>query len=316
MRIDANQAAAFLKENDDYLILMHASPDGDTLGCGSALCIALQRLGKRAKAVCPDEIPHRFDYLFRSIEKQDFEPKTVVCVDVADTKLLGEMRSAGDTAELAIDHHDSHKDFAKRIFLDSGSAACCELIYAVIKELGVPFDKEIANCVYTGIATDTGCFKYSNVTPETHNIAAEMIQYGAEFSAINYAMFVVKTPGRIKLEQETLKNIQYFADGRVAVVTAPLTLIKSISDIDNDDIGALVNLSREIAGVEVGICVKEKKPGIFKASLRTSDNVNAAKIAQKFGGGGHERAAGCSFENTTMEQAVETIAKAGVEALL
>lgn len=315
MRIDAKAAAAFLKENDDYLILMHASPDGDTLGSGSALCIALQRLGKRAKAVCPEEIPHRFDYLFKAVEQPEFEHKNVVCVDIADTKLLAEMKKVGDTAELAIDHHASHKDYAKREFVEPESAACCELVYAVIKELGVAIDKDIASCLYTGIATDTGCFKFSNVTPRTHEIAAEMIANGADFSAINYAMFVVKTQGRIKLEQETLKNMQFLADGKIAVITAPLSLINSIPDIDTDDIGALANIPREIAGVEIGICVKEKKAGVFKASLRTSDNFDAAEIARRFGGGGHARASGCSFNGTTMEKAVESIVKASVEAV-
>ena len=315
MRIDAKQAAAFLRENDDFLILMHASPDGDTLGSGSALCIALQKLGKRAKAVCPDEIPQRFDYLFKAIEPMDFEHKNVVCVDIADTKLLAEMKKVGETAELAIDHHSSHVDFAKRNFVEEESAANCELIYAVIKELGAAIDKDIASCLYTGIATDTGCFKFSNVTPRTHSIAAEMIANGADFGAINYAMFVVKTQGRIKLEQETLKNIRFFADGKIAVLTAPLALIDSLPDIDTDDIGALANLPREIAGVEIGVCVKEKKAGVFKASLRSSDNFDVAEIAQRFGGGGHARAAGCSFGGITMEKAVENIVKACVEAV-
>lgn len=315
MRIDIKTAVDFLRENDDYLILMHASPDGDTLGSGSALCLALQKLGKRAKAVCPDVIPHRFDYLFKAIEPMDFEHKNVVCVDIADTKLLAEMKSTGDAAQLAIDHHSSHKDFAKKEYVEPESAACCELIYAVIKELGVTIDKDIASCLYTGIATDTGCFKFTNVTPRTHSIAAELIANGADFGAINYAMFVVKTQGRIKLEQETLKNIQFFADGKVAVITASLALIDSLPDIDTDDIGALANIPREIAGVEIGICVKEKKAGVFKASLRTSDNFDAAEIAQNFGGGGHARAAGCSFNGTTMEKAVEKIVKASVEAV-
>ena len=113
----------------------------------------------------------------------------------------------------------------------------------------------------------------------------------------------------------TLKNIQFFADGKVAVITASLALIDSLPDIDTDDIGALANIPREIAGVEIGICVKEKKAGVFKASLRTSDNFDAAEIAQNFGGGGHARAAGCSFNGTTMEKAVEKIVKASVEAV-
>lgn len=310
MKIDVEQAAAFLKENDDYLIMMHASPDGDTLGCGAALCIALQRLGKHAKTVCPEKIPARFDYLFEAVKAQEFDIKTVVCVDVADSKLLGDMKEIGDGAALCIDHHVSNTEYAERILLKEDYAAASEIMYEVINALGVPFDKELANCVYTGAATDTGCFKFSNTTPQTHIIAAEMIKCGADFADINYVMFDMKTPGRIKLEQEALKSIKYLAEGHVAVITVPLTLIKSIADIDNDDIGALANIPRQIAGVDIGISVKEKKPGIFKASLRSSERIDVSEIARKFGGGGHKRAAGCTVDTGTIEQAVEAIGKA------
>lgn len=310
MKIDVQQTADFLKENDDYLILMHASPDGDTLGCGSALCIALQRMGKRAKAVCPEEIPARFDYLFQAVEKQEFEPRTIVCVDVADTKLLADMKDIGDKAALCIDHHVSNTGYAQRTLLKPDYAAACEIMYEVINALGVPFDKALANSVYTGIATDTGCFKYTNTTPQTHIIAAEMLKSGADIAHINYVMFDMKTPGRISLEQKALEGIKYFADGHVAVLTVSLALIESIKDIDNDDIGALANIPRQIAGVDIGISVKEKKSGVYKASLRSSERIDVSAIAQKFGGGGHKRAAGCTFDNCTIECAVETIGKA------
>lgn len=310
MMIDVAQAADFLKSNDDYLIMTHASPDGDTLGCGYGLCRALQILGKRAKVVCPEEIPKKFDYLFTAVKEQEFEYKTVVCVDVADTKLLGDMGSIGDTAELCIDHHISNTDFAKRLLLRHDYAAACELVYEVIKALNVPFDKELANCIYTGAATDTGCFKYSNTSVQTHMIAAEMMKCGAEFAKINYINFDLKTPGRIKLEQEVLKNIRYYANGRVALISVPLSLIDSIEDIDSDDVGALANIPRQIEGVDIGICIKERKKGVFKASMRSSELVNVAQICTRFGGGGHERAAGCSFTDCTMEEAAERVAKA------
>lgn len=313
MKIDVQQAAEFLKANDDYLILMHASPDGDTLGCGHALCGALQRMGKRARAVCPEEIPHKFDYLFSACEKQEFEHKNVVCVDVADTKLLGDMKEIGDTAELCIDHHETNTDYAKRTLLRGEYAAACELMYEVINALGVEFDKELANCIYTGTATDTGCFKFSNTTPQTHLIAAEMMKFGADYAMINYVNFDLKTQGRIKLEQEVLKNIRYFEGGRVALISVPLALVQSL-DVDSDDVGALANIPRQIEGVDVGICVKEKKNGSFKASLRTSKLVNAAEVCQKFGGGGHARAGGCSFFNGA-EDAEKRIVEASCEAV-
>ena len=315
MKIDVKQAADLLRENDDYLILMHASPDGDTLGCGHALCGALQRMGKRAKAVCPEEIPHRFDYLFKAIKEQEFEPKNIVCVDVADTKLLGEMKELGDKAELCIDHHLSNTDYAKRTLVRPEYAAACELVYEVIKELGVTFDKELANCIYTGTATDTGCFKFSNTTAQTHIIAAEMIGCGAEFAMINYVNFDLKTQGRIRLEQEVLKNIQYFGDGHVAMVSVPLSLVESIPDIDSDDVGALSNIPRQIEGVDIGICMKEKKKGVYKASMRSSERINVAEICAEFGGGGHERAAGCSFYGGTIEEAEQNVIRACCNAL-
>lgn len=315
MKIDVQQAAEFLRANDDYLILMHASPDGDTLGCGFALCGTLQRLGKRAKAVCPEEIPHRFDYLFAAAEKQEFEPKTIVCVDVADTKLLGDMKELGDKAQLCIDHHETNTGYAERTLVRPEYAAACELIYEVINALGVEFDKELANCIYTGAATDTGCFKFSNTTAQTHIIAAEMMERGAEFGRINYVNFDLKTQGRIKLEQEVLNNIKYFSGGRVAVITVTLAMLERIKDIDSDDIGAMANIPRQIEGVDVGICVKEKKPGLFKASLRTSSLVNAADICSTLGGGGHARAAGCSFNGVTVDEATDKIVAAACEAV-
>lgn len=313
MKIDVRQAAEFFKANDDYLILMHASPDGDTLGCGYGLCGALQRMGKRAKAVCPEEIPHKFDYLFSACENQEFEYKTVVCVDVADTKLLGDMKDIGDTAELCIDHHETNTEYAKRTLVRGEYAAACELMYEVINALGVKFDKELANCIYTGTATDTGCFKFSNTTPQTHLIAAEMMKKGADYAMINYVNFDLKTQGRIKLEQEVLKNIRYYEGGRVALISVPLALVQSL-DVDSDDVGALANVPRQIEGVDVGICVKEKKNGSFKASLRTSKLVNAAEVCQKFGGGGHARAGGCSFFNGA-EDAEKRIVEAACEAV-
>lgn len=313
MKINIQQAVDFLRENNDYLILMHASPDGDTLGCGHALCGALQRIGKHAKAVCPEEIPHKFDYLFSACEKQEFDYKNVVCVDVADTKLLGDMKEIGDTAELCIDHHETNVDYAKRTLLRGEYASACELVYEVINALGVAFDKELANCIYTGAATDTGCFKFSNTTPQTHIIAAEMMNHGAEYAMINYVNFDLKTQDRLKLEQEVMKNIRYFEGGRVALLSVPLSLVQSL-DVDSDDVGALANIPRQIEGVDVGICIKEKKNGSFKASLRTSKLVNAAEVCRKFGGGGHAAAGGCSFWEGA-EDAEKRIVEAACEAI-
>lgn len=314
MRIDINEAVEFLRSHDDYLILMHASPDGDTLGCGFALCGALQRMGKRARAVCPDPIPHRFDYMREAFTEQEFEHKTIVAVDVADSKLLGDMKETGDKAELCIDHHVSNTEYAERLLLREHYAAAAELMYEVILALGVEIDRTIANCLYTGIATDTGCFKFSNTMPQTHIYAARLMECGAEIAPINYAMFELKTQGRIKLEQEVLKNMKYYADGHVAVISVMLDTLAQIEDIDSDDVGAMAAIPRQIEGVDIGISIKEKKPGFFKASLRSSERIDVSVIAQKFGGGGHARASGCSFD-CSYEETEKRIVEACCEAL-
>lgn len=309
MKIDVKGAAEFLKERDKFLILMHTSPDGDTVGSGCALCGALQRMGKKAMAVCPDPVPERFGYLFNAFSKQEFEPETIVCVDVADTKLLGDMRETGNKAGLCIDHHVSNTGYAERTLLEPDSAAAAEIVYEVITELGVPFDKELANCIYTSIATDTGCFCFGNTTSRSHEIAAEMIRRGAETARINYAMFELKTKGRMRLEQEVLSGMKFYAGGHVALITVFLDTLNSIEGIDTEDVGGLTAIPRQIEGVEVGVNIKQKKPDVFNASVRTNGRVNASEICSKFGGGGHERAAGCTFTGMAYEEVESAIIK-------
>ncbi len=319
MRIEVKDAADFLRAHDNYLILMHSSPDGDTLGCGYALCGALQRMGKKARAVCPDDIPKKFDYLKEAVKEQNFETDNIICVDIADTKLLGKMKEIGDKAALCIDHHISNTEYAERLLLKADYASAAEIVFEVIKELMVPVDKILADCIYTGVSTDTGCFKYSNTTAKAHKTAAELMELGADFARINYVMFDLKTQGRIKLERTALSNIHYYAGGHIAVITVTKELISDIPDIDSDVVGALSALSRQIEGVDIGICFKEKEDGIFKASLRSSEKINVSEIAAKFGGGGHKRAAGCSFscpleeaEKDLVEKCAEAIKNAGI----
>ncbi|MBP0984998.1 MAG: bifunctional oligoribonuclease/PAP phosphatase NrnA [Oscillospiraceae bacterium] len=314
-RIDLREAAQYLRENDFFLILMHGSPDGDTLGCGYALCGALQQIGKKAKAVCPDPIPKKFNYMFREIEEQEFEPQTIITVDVADAKLLYGMKELGEKAGLCIDHHVSNTEYAERLLLAPEYAAACELLFELLSSMqDVKITPCIADCLYTGIATDSGCFKYSNTSPQTHVYAAELMKLGADIVPINYAMFDMKSQGRLKLEQLALSNIRYYDAGRIAVIDVTQEVIDSIEGIDSEDIGALAAMPRQIEGVDIGICIKEKKPGLFKASLRSSENADVAAIAQNFGGGGHARAAGCAFE-CSLEEAEKQLVWACAKAL-
>lgn len=291
--ISASAAASFLERSDKFVILTHASPDGDTLGSAYALADALCALNKRVFVVCPDKIPEKFGYLIKEYEA--FEPETVVAVDIADEKLLGSLydRYSGRIA-LCIDHHSSNTKYAEMLYLEADAAAACECIYNVINELGTKITPYMASCLYTGIATDTGCFKFSNTTPRSHRYAAELIEKGADYGEINRVMFEVKSRGRIAMERKVLENIEFYYGGRCAVITVTRDMIKE-TGCPLGDLDGVTAMSRQIEGVQIGVTIKEKPDGKYKVSLRTFEPYNAADICAVFGGGGHIRAAGCEF---------------------
>lgn len=309
MRIDFEQAVSELKNADDILILCHRNPDGDTLGCGFALLRALRAMNKRVKLGCDDKIPEKFGYLYQGVEPQSFEEKFVVSVDVAARKLLGESFNGkyGDKVDLSFDHHETTGLFAKKTYCEPDSASACEIIFSVIKALGVPVRDEIASCLYTGMSTDTGCFRYSNVTPRTHRIAAELIENGADHAAINIKMFETKSMNNIMLERMCLDSLESYGEGRIAVITVTKAMLDECGT-DKSAIDAIKPITRQIEGVEIGITVKQEDNGKTGVSVRTSENYDAAGICANFGGGGHVRAAGCEMK-CTPEEAKNRIVK-------
>ena len=301
-KIGMSEAAAFIKEHDGFLILSHANPDGDTLGCAFALCRALQKLGKKARNICADELSHRYDFMKRSVEKQEFEPKTYITVDVADTRLLGDLeKQYGDRIDLAIDHHISHAEFAKLLLLEPHAAAAAQTVYKLIMELGGAelLDEKIAACLYTGISTDSGCFKYSCATAETHRIAAELLEYDFDHSALDFVFFDLKTKARIALEEKIYHDMEFYCGGKCALVTLSK---EQLASVDSEDSNGLSAIPRMIEGVEVGVVIKQRGNGSWKASLRSNSSVDVQKICSVFGGGGHEKAAGCSFGSMDIEE--------------
>lgn len=302
MKIEFSQAVGELKNADKILILTHSNPDGDTLGSGFALLRALRKLGKRARLINQDAIPSKYAFLYEGIEEDDFEEEFTVSVDVAERKLLGStFRDIyGDKVNLSIDHHESSKLYAEKTYCEPGSASACEIIYLIIKAMGVNVDSDIASCVYTGISTDTGCFKYSNVTARTHLIAAELIALGADHSRINEKMFDTKTVGSIKLEKLCYESLETFAEGKVAVICVTKAMLSECG-VDKSALDAIKPITRQIEGVSIGITVKEEDNGNIGISVRTDENYDASAICGHFGGGGHIRAAGCELKTAIAE---------------
>lgn len=289
----ANEAAALLAGWDDIQILTHQNPDGDTLGCGFALWNALTSLGKRARVTCPDPLPPRFAYLYRGYEDADFPEQHVVSVDVASLQMLGALRETyADRIELAIDHHPSNGMFAGQTCLRADAAAACEIVYDVICALGAEITPQIADCLYTGVATDTGCFKFSNTTQNTHAVAAALFAAGANAAHINEYLFDTKSRARLALEQQALSSVEFFCADRIAVMHLSRQFICE-SGVDESELDGLTAIPRQIEGVDIGLTIREKADGTQKVSVRTTAAADASRICAEFGGGGHARAAGC-----------------------
>ena len=285
-----------LQNAEDVLILTHANPDGDTLGGGFALFWGLKKLGKRVKLLNNEPISEKYRFLARGLENDAFEEKYIITVDVADKSLLGAAleESYGDRVDLSIDHHGTNRLYAKETYVESDSASASEIIYLLLLSLGVEFTGELADCLYTGVSTDTGCFRYSNVTPRTHRIAADLMERGANHTAIDVAMFETKDMSFLRLQQKCLEALELYFDGRIIVLNITRALLDETGCKD-EDCDAIVALSRQIAGVRIGVTFKEKKDGVFKVSVRTHEGIDASQICARFGGGGHKRAAGCQF---------------------
>lgn len=311
--ITLESAAKTLLSKDKILILTHRSPDGDTIGSGYALAMALRKLGKSVKVDCTDPFPEKYSYFTDKLEKLEFDEEFVVSVDIADTKLLGEKLSDyADKIDLCIDHHGSNTKYAKEYYVEASAAAAAQVIAKLIRLMNVEFDKDIANAIYTGITTDTGCFRYTNVTAETHRIAADMIDCGAESRMINRLMFETKSRSRLEIERRVMDSIQFYLDGRCAIAYATIDMMKESGAVDSDMEG-VSSLPRQIEGVMAGITLREKNNGKFKVSVRTTDELDASAICANFGGGGHKAAAGCMITGTlneAIEQIIEVVRQA------
>lgn len=296
MIIKTNEAVKLIKENDNFLILTHMNPDGDTLGCGFGLCRALHKLGKKARVINSDTIPQKFEYMYEGLENEEFEEKFIIAVDIATTALLGEKLSVyKDKVDLCIDHHGTNTDYAKKTLLDADAGAACELIYEIVCSLGIQIDKKIADCLYTGLSTDTGCFKYDNATSRTYHIGANLLDFGADSAKINRIMFDTKTKTFIRLYRLALDGMRLHFGDRCAVMKITQEMYKKTGSNESET-DALVPLTRQIEGVIVGITFKEKPDGTCKASVRTRDGFSASELCKVFGGGGHVQAAATTFD--------------------
>ncbi|MBQ3072766.1 MAG: DHH family phosphoesterase [Oscillospiraceae bacterium] len=290
-----NETAALLCGGDNYTILTHRRPDGDTVGCAVALCRALRALGKTAAILENPQFTQRYLPYLEGLTATELRG-TVIAVDIAAESLFP-MNFEG-TVDLCIDHHGSNTEYADRLLLGADRAACGEIIYELLIAMGVPVDPKMADALYIAITTDCGCFRYSNTTSATLRTAAALIDCGADTFTLNRVLFEIKTQARFRLEAYLTEGLELYAGGKVGVCTLP-EAEKLRMGVTEDDADSIAGFARNLEGVEIGVMLRDLEGGKCKISVRTDNRLHdACEICRVLGGGGHNGAAGATVTGT------------------
>ena len=311
----------FLLENNNFVIGIHANPDGDCFGSACGIAGALIKLGKKVVILSPNPVPKRLHFLNYSgidvlenregFEKIKDEKHTYITVDVASDHLLGELSDVFMSSnKYAVDHHEKNTISADKLYLESTASAAGEIVYKIICELcdwanENIWDAKISSSVFGAISSDTGCFKYGNVTPETHRIAADLIEKGAKSEDINYRLFDLKSPKQIACEGYAYGNIELFEDGKISFIYISDDLLSRIG-ATHADTETVSQIGRGIEGVQIAAFMRDKGEGAFKISVRSNNDADMSQLCASFGiGGGHKKAAGCTIFTDSPNKAKE-----------
>ena len=296
-----------IKKAEKIVILTHETPDGDAIGSSLAMSLAIKQLGKNPDVIIP-EYSRLFEFLpgSKDIKKESDIQKydLAISVDCTDLKRLkcGDRYFANAKSKIVIDHHGTNKMFGDFNFVNPVSPACCEILIGMFEYFGIEITKEIGSCIVTGIITDTGGFRYSGVTAETYEFTAELLRKGVNVSDIYKRVLDTKTRANFELNKLVSQRMEILENGKVTFTYINLEDEKNVNAEEGDHEG-LVEIGRDIEGVEVSVFIREKQdPSGYKVSLRSNDYVNVSDVCLMFGGGGHPKAAGC-FIQGDLEQA-------------
>ncbi len=324
MDITLQDTALYLKELDNYLILTHRRPDGDTIGCAIALCLGLRRLGKRAYVLPNEGATALFaPYWGDTLAPEGFVPESVVAVDIASEGLFPQSAEPyrGKVA-LCIDHHPSNEGYAARTHLEGDKAACGEIIYALLQLLLFPqpeppafpfaspkalwepvellLPQDIALPLYLALSTDTGCFVYDNTSPNTHRIAGKLMETGIDTTQVNKRHFRTKSYTRLRIEGRIMEKLELHQQGTIALAAITLEDMAQLhaGEVDVEDIAAFPG---QLEGVQTAVTIREMAPGECRLSVRTTAGLNASKVCALLGGGGHAQASGCTVKGSVAD---------------
>lgn len=289
-----SEFADALRQRDDFLILTHTRPDGDTLGSAAALCSGLRRAGKTAVIYPNPEVTEHYLPMVAPYFGPEREGQCVLCVDVAGEEMFPKGFRRGK-ADLCVDHHAKNPGFAPLTLLDGDKASCGEIVMELIELLCGELTKEEADSLYTAVSTDCGCFVYGNTRADTHRAAAHLMDCGADAKRLNKSLFRSVSYSRLVLEGLIFSSLRAMKDGQLVSATVTLDMMKRAGATE-DDCDDLASLPGRVRGNRASVLVRELAPGRSKASIRTDGSVDASAVCARFGGGGHKMASGCTAD--------------------
>ncbi|WP_213818434.1 DHH family phosphoesterase [Garciella nitratireducens] len=307
-----------IQKNHNFLLTTHLSPDGDALGSIIALGLALEKLNKKVDYYIDPSIPEKFNFLPKiqnlSCNVLDKQYEIGIILDCGDINHLYDRTILKKCNTIInIDHHINNQNYGNMNYINSKAGATGEIIYEIIEFLGVELDHNISKALYTAIVTDTGNFKYSNVTSKTHYIVSELLRIPIDAWKINKKLFDEYPRSKIFLVKRAIDNLQFLLGGRLAIIVITQDDLKDIG-CSPKEIEGIINIARNIIGVEVAILLKETASNEFKISFRSNEYVDVGEIALRLGGGGHSRASGCIMHGNRDE--IMSILKGIVEKKL
>lgn len=312
------QAAALLRAAEDILIVTHIRPDGDAAGSGCALCLGLRALGKTAYLAENPPSMRRYDGLMAPyFAPPGFVPGFILAVDIAsEGQYPPGWEELASNTDLAVDHHGTNSGYAKATLLDDHAAAAGELVFLLLRELGVPVSEDIAEALYTALATDTNGFRTAGTTGRTLAIAAELHDAGFDVFGLTRRLFETKSAARLRLESYLFGTMRFPADS-VCVMTLPYEVIAACG-AEEDDMDKLSVVTMTPEGTRAGLLLRQLPTGDWKISLRTDGTVHAGHVLRAVGGGGHPDAGGTVMagDPSDLEAAILTSLRVETEAMI
>lgn len=314
MKITLQLAVARLRAADNILVTAHVNPDGDAIGSTLAMLQILRAMGKNVAAYIDDKIPKNFtvmpfaEEIRQPREDEKFSADLLLILDTSPDR-IGKVKNLTDAPILNIDHHITNSGDEGDLYVDANAAATCEIIFQLCKELDAEISKNVAVCLYTGLATDTGFFNYSNTRPSTLRAAADLVEAGVEPNLISEQV-EIRSFRDIQIMSAALQTTKLFYGGKVAGMFIDRELYKQVETTEG-----LIDLIRVIDGVEVAFLLTEKERDVCRVSMR-SKGVEVSSIAKRLGGGGHVRAAGCTINenlDTSKRLLIRTIGEFMIE---